>query len=34
MEGFQILLLVIAVASCVLGVAMLGAYRLNKTVDQ
>ena len=34
MQGFQILMLVIAVASCVLGVAFLGAYQLNKAVDQ
>jgi hypothetical protein len=34
MQGFQILLLVIAVALCVLGVTFLGLYQLNKAVDQ
>ena len=34
MENINILAMVIAVNVCVLGVAVLALYRLNKAVDQ
>jgi hypothetical protein len=34
MSGFQVLLLVTAVDGCVLGVALLAIYRLNKAVSR
>jgi hypothetical protein len=34
MNGFQILLLVIAVDGCVLGAAFLAVYQLNKVVSR
>jgi hypothetical protein len=34
MIGFQMLVVVIAVNACVLGVALLAAYQLNKAVSR
>jgi hypothetical protein len=34
MNGFQILLLVIAVDGCVLGAALLAVYQLNRGVSR
>jgi hypothetical protein len=34
MDGFQILLVVIAVNGCVLGVAFFALYQLNKAVSR
>jgi hypothetical protein len=34
MSGFQVLLVVTAVDGCVLGIALLAIYRLNKAVSR
>ena len=34
MANFDVILMVIAVVSCVIGLVLFGTYYLNKTMDQ